>query len=142
MAVFGQLIIDVCLRLLYTHKVLNLGPLFVLSDKASSIVLPWSRSAFAFFNFSASDGVGVKIGDTGDGAKAASSSDPSESESNEIAEFFDSGRDIFYYSKLLEVQGFPWLPSQTDVFSTFFVTIVARRQISSFCHSLQKNEKN
>ena len=55
----------------------------------------WSRSAFAFFNFSASDGVGVKIGEIGDGAIAASSSDePSESESNEIAEFFDSGRVI------------------------------------------------
>ena len=56
--------------------------------------MTWRRSAFAFLSFSASEGVGVRIGDTGEGA-IASSSDPSdESESNEIAEFFDSGRDI------------------------------------------------
>ena len=59
----------------------------------NTLTLPCNKSAFAFLSFSASDGVGVKIGETGDGAMA-SSSEPSESESKEIAEFFDSGRDI------------------------------------------------
>ena len=62
--------------------------------------LPCNKSAFAFLSFSASDGVGVKIGETGDGAMA-SSSEPSESESKEIAEFFDSGRDISQFWSLL-----------------------------------------
>ena len=48
------------------------------------------------------------MGDIGDGAMAASSSEePSESESNEMAEFFDSGR-VIYLNKFL-LKGFPWL---------------------------------